>query len=93
MLSRHLETSSAAQPEHVRREIGAPEDFEAMTASNPGITRDLATPEEAARRAIDRILHGARYVVTHGDLAEAVVARCEELRRAAQAARDQEEGS
>jgi NAD(P)-dependent dehydrogenase (short-subunit alcohol dehydrogenase family) len=87
MLSRHLETSSAAQPEHVRREIGGPDDFEAMFASNPDMTRDLATPEEAAGNVVDAVLAGERYVITHGDLVDAVVTRDLELRRAAEVAR------
>lgn len=87
MLSRHLETSEAAQPEHIRRPIGEADDFTAMAASNPGMMRDLATPEDAARRVIDALLAGERYVVTHGDLVEAVDSRSAALRRAAEAAR------
>jgi NAD(P)-dependent dehydrogenase (short-subunit alcohol dehydrogenase family) len=91
MLSRHLETSTAAQPDHLRREIGEPGDFDAMIASNPNLARDVTTPEDAARHVIDAVLAGARYVVTHGDLVDAVVARGEDLRRAAEIARDRAE--
>jgi len=87
MLSRHLETSAAAQPEHLRRPIGEEDDFTAMAASNPGMMRDLATPEDAARHVIDALLAGERYIVTHGDLVEAVDSRSAALRRAAQRAR------
>jgi NAD(P)-dependent dehydrogenase (short-subunit alcohol dehydrogenase family) len=87
MMSRHLETSTAAQPAHVRRPIGDDEDFAAMTASNPTMTQDVTTPEDAARRALDAVLADERYVVTHGDLVDAVTARCADLRRAAEAAR------
>jgi NAD(P)-dependent dehydrogenase (short-subunit alcohol dehydrogenase family) len=86
MISRHLETSSAAQPAHVRRLIGDQEDFDAMHASNPALARDVTTPEEASRRVVDAVLAGEPYVVTHGDLVDAVAARCRELRRAAQRA-------
>ena len=86
MLSRHLETSSAAQPEHVRRPIGEDDDFKAMAASNPAMMRALASPEDAARRVVDALLAGERYVVTHGDLVDAVESRCAELRRAAEIA-------
>ena len=89
MLSRHLETSAAAQPDHLRRDIGDPSDFEAMVASNPDLTRDVATPEDAVRSVMDAVLAGERYVVTHGDLVTAVDSRCKDLRRAAEAARDQ----
>ena len=41
MTSRHLESSTEAQPEHVRRVIGQPEDFEQLAASNPDITTAL----------------------------------------------------
>jgi short-subunit dehydrogenase len=87
MTSRHLESSTEAQPEHVRRVIGQPEDFEQMMASNPDMTTALLTPEEAAQRAVEAILAGEPYVVTHGDLVGAVSTRADALRRAAEAAR------
>jgi NAD(P)-dependent dehydrogenase (short-subunit alcohol dehydrogenase family) len=87
MLSRHLETSEAAQPAHVRRPIADEDDFEAMAASNPAMMQALATPEAAARRVVDALLADERYVVTHGDLLDEVVSRCTALRRAAEAAR------
>lgn len=87
MISRHLETSTEAQPEHVRREIGAAEDFEAMMASNPDMAVGPLPPEEAAARSIEAILAGDRYVITHGDLVKAVEARGAELRTAAEAGR------
>lgn len=86
MISRHLETSSAAQPEGLRRPIGAEDDFAAMAASNPAMVRAIATPEQAASRVIDAIFDGARYVVTHGDLVDEVTSRCAALRSAAEAA-------
>jgi NAD(P)-dependent dehydrogenase (short-subunit alcohol dehydrogenase family) len=87
MLSRHLETSEAAQPDHVRRPIGAEGDFTAMMASNPSMAQDVATPEDAARRVVDALLADEPYVVTHGNLVDAVMARSSDLRRAADAAR------
>jgi NAD(P)-dependent dehydrogenase (short-subunit alcohol dehydrogenase family) len=87
MLSRHLETSTAAQPDAIRRAIGEPEDFAAMAKSNPAMMKELASPEDAARRVVDALLAGERYVVTHGDLVDAVASRCSALRRAALAAR------
>ena len=83
MASRHLETSEAAQPHHVRRPIGEQEDFEAMYASNPGLRASVAVPDEAAGNVIDALLAGDRYIVTHGDLVDAVTSRCAELREAA----------
>ena len=83
MVTRHLETSEAAQPDHVRRSIGEGEDFEAMLASNPGLARDLASPEDAAAATIDAVLAGERYIVTHGDLVDAVDQRGSALRAAA----------
>jgi NAD(P)-dependent dehydrogenase (short-subunit alcohol dehydrogenase family) len=87
MLSRHLETSEAAQPDHVRRPIGAEDDFTAMMASNPSMAQDVATPEDAAHRVVDALLADEPYVVTHGNLVDAVMARSNDLRRAADAAR------
>jgi NAD(P)-dependent dehydrogenase (short-subunit alcohol dehydrogenase family) len=86
MLSRHLETSEAAQPDHVRRPIGAEDDFTAMMASNPSMAREVATPQDAARRVVDALLADEPYVVTHGYLVDAVMARSNDLRRAASAA-------
>ena len=88
MISRHLETSTEAQPEHVRRDIGEAEDFEAMIASNPEMAENPLAPEEAARRAADAVLAGEPYVVTHGDLVGAVDTLGAALRRAAEAGRD-----
>ena len=87
MVSRHLETSEAAQPDHLRRSIGEPDDFEAMIASNPGMTNDIATPEEAATNVIAALIAGEPYVVTHGDLVAAVSERNEAIRAAAESAR------
>ena len=50
MMSRHLETSEAAQPDHLRRPIADDGDFDAMIASNPEMAAMLATPEDAAGR-------------------------------------------
>jgi NAD(P)-dependent dehydrogenase (short-subunit alcohol dehydrogenase family) len=88
MLSRHLETSEAAQPDHLRRPIANEGDFDAMSASNPTMTSMLATPEDAAAGVIEAILADEQYVITHGDLSGAVAARCAELMGAAEAARD-----
>jgi NAD(P)-dependent dehydrogenase (short-subunit alcohol dehydrogenase family) len=87
MASRHLETSEAAQPAHLRRPIADETDFEAMLASNPEMAAALATPEVAARGVLDAVLAGEPYVITHGDLVAAVAARAALLTRAAEAAR------
>ena len=88
MLSRHLETSEAAQPAHVRRPIAGEGDFDAMIASNPAMASMLATPEDAAAGVVEAVLAGDPYVITHGDLTEAVASRSAALTRAAEAARD-----
>jgi NAD(P)-dependent dehydrogenase (short-subunit alcohol dehydrogenase family) len=86
MMSRHLESSTAAQPEALRREIGEAADFEAMLASNPGMVQAPASPEAAAANTIEALLAGERYIVTHGTLAEPLNARHSELLAAAQKA-------
>jgi NAD(P)-dependent dehydrogenase (short-subunit alcohol dehydrogenase family) len=88
MTSRHLETSEAAQPEHLRRPVGSDDDFNAMVASNPTMATMLATPEDAARRVVDAIVDGERYIITHGDLTGAVASRAALFTAAAEAARD-----
>ncbi len=89
MLSRHLETSEAAQPDHLRRPIAHDGDFDAMIASNPAMASMLDTPDGAAVGVIEAILAGERYVITHGDLLGAATARSAALIRAAEATRDQ----
>jgi NAD(P)-dependent dehydrogenase (short-subunit alcohol dehydrogenase family) len=84
MLSRHLETSTEAQPDHLRREIGEAEDLEAMMASNPDMASMPIAPEEAAARSVEALLRGERYVITHGDLRAALTRRDDALRRAAE---------
>jgi NAD(P)-dependent dehydrogenase (short-subunit alcohol dehydrogenase family) len=86
MVTRHLESSTDAQPEHVRRPIGDEGDFTAMVASNPAMVDTVVSPEEAAGRVLDALLAGERYVITHGDLVGAIDARATQLRGAAQAA-------
>jgi NAD(P)-dependent dehydrogenase (short-subunit alcohol dehydrogenase family) len=87
MISRHLETSEAAQPEHLRRAVADDDDLAAMFASNPAMAADLATPEDAAARVLDAVLADEPYIVTHGDLVDAVETRSAQLHRAAEAAR------
>lgn len=86
MMSRHLESSTAAQPEALRREIGEAADFEAMMASNPGMVQAPASPEAAAANTIEALLAGERYIVTHGALAEPLNARHSQLLAAVQKA-------
>jgi len=87
MITRHLETSEAAQPAHVRRPIAADDDFVAMMASNPDMAGSVAAPEDVAGRVLEAVLAGEPYVVTHGDLVGAVDERTARLRGAAEAAR------
>lgn len=87
MITRHLETSEAAQPSHLRRPIATDGDFEAMVASNPGMAEMLTTAEDAAAGVIEAVLAGEPYIITHGDLTAAVQKRSDSLGRAAEAAR------
>jgi NAD(P)-dependent dehydrogenase (short-subunit alcohol dehydrogenase family) len=87
MLTRHLETSAALQPVGLRRPIGSEEDLMAMTASNPAMAAAVASPEQAAAGVLDALLRGERYVMTHGDLVDAIERRWAELVSAAAAAR------
>ncbi len=87
MSTRHLETSTVVQPAGLRRPIGDDEDFTAMTASNPAMTSAVDSPEAVAAQALDAVLGGRRYVITHGDLVGAIQERGTALVRAAEAAR------
>jgi NAD(P)-dependent dehydrogenase (short-subunit alcohol dehydrogenase family) len=92
MISRHLETSEAAQPDHVRRPIAAEGDFDAMLASNPALAEAVVTPEDAASGVLDALLAGEAHIVTHGDLVDAVATRSASLLHAAEVARDTPRG-
>ena len=83
MMSRHLETSEAAQPGHLRRPIAADDDFEAMLTSNPTMAAALATPDDAADGVIESVLADEPYVITHGDLTPAITTRAVALQSAA----------
>ena len=87
MTTGHLESSAAAQPTAIRRPVVSTDDLTAMMTSNPRMAEGLVTADEAARSVVDSILGGARYVVTHGDLVDAVDARAAWMRTAAVAAR------
>jgi NAD(P)-dependent dehydrogenase (short-subunit alcohol dehydrogenase family) len=82
MLSRHLETSEAAQPQHLRRPVAHDDDLLAMHESNPTMSQFLATPEDAARGVVDALLADMPYVITHGDFGDAIAKRAELLRAA-----------
>ena len=88
MITRHLETSEAAQPSHLRRPIANEGDFDAMVASNQEMTAMLATAEDAAAGVIEAVMADEPYVITHGDLTDAVLRRSARLSRAAEKSRD-----
>jgi NAD(P)-dependent dehydrogenase (short-subunit alcohol dehydrogenase family) len=87
MITRHLETSEAAQPASLRRPIANDGDFDAMIASNPEMTGMLAAAENAAAGVIEAVMADEFYVITHGDLTEAVKTRSAKLMRAAKTTR------
>jgi NAD(P)-dependent dehydrogenase (short-subunit alcohol dehydrogenase family) len=87
MMTRHLESSLAARPTGITESIAEAEDTAALVASNPFISQ-VATAEDAARAAVDEVLAGERYIVTHGDLLEPVGQQQALLRGAVQRARD-----
>jgi hypothetical protein len=43
------------------------------------MTTAIAAPEDIAQRVVEALLSGKRYVITHGDLVEAVYERNAEL--------------
>jgi NAD(P)-dependent dehydrogenase (short-subunit alcohol dehydrogenase family) len=86
MTTTHLESSEAAQPDHLRRPAVTEDDLVAMMASTPTMAAALVSAEEAASGVVDAVLAGTPYVVTHGDLRAAVDDRAAGLRDAANAA-------
>lgn len=67
MITRHLESSEAAQPAALR-DVGAADDLDVMIASNPAMAAAIATAEDAAAGVVEAVLAGDEYVITHGDL-------------------------
>lgn len=88
MMTRHIESSLAARPGGVPGDIAPAGDVEAMVAGNEAFARDVATAEDASRHVIDEIIAAEHYIVTHGDLVEALAGRNAELERAATRARE-----
>ena len=82
MLTRHLESSALARPAALGPGDVADDDLAAMMASRPMTDADLTTADVAAHRAVDAVLDGASHVITHGDLAVAVVQHHAEIDRA-----------
>jgi NAD(P)-dependent dehydrogenase (short-subunit alcohol dehydrogenase family) len=93
MATRHLESSLLARPASVGGEIAPAEEIEAMLASNPGFSADVATPEEAARHVLDDVLAGQPYIITHGDLVAGLAERQEAMAAAARRAQQRWSGS
>jgi NAD(P)-dependent dehydrogenase (short-subunit alcohol dehydrogenase family) len=77
---------TTTQPEHLRRPVVTDDDLVAMMASTPTMAAALVSAEAAASGVVEPVLAGARYVVTHGDLAGAIDDRASRLRSAAHAA-------
>ncbi|WP_116287832.1 SDR family NAD(P)-dependent oxidoreductase [Parafrankia colletiae] len=83
MTTRHLESSLAARPDHLPNGDGSSDDDrKAMMASRPMSDADVTTAEVAARHALAEVLAGEPYVITHGDLAEAVAGQQAAISRA-----------
>jgi NAD(P)-dependent dehydrogenase (short-subunit alcohol dehydrogenase family) len=82
MASRHLETSEAAQPSHLRRPIAHADDFPVMHESNTTMATFLATPEDAAQGVVEALFAGAAYIITHGEFDEAIDKRAAQLHAA-----------
>jgi hypothetical protein len=59
-----------------------------MIASNPEMTSMLATADDAGAGVIEAVMADEPYVITHGDLTEAVMTRSLQLTRAAETSRD-----
>lgn len=82
MLTRHLESSTAARPEALGEQEPFDEDLQAMMASRPMGEKDITTPEAAARRVLGEVLAGEVYILTHGELSGPVAEREALMRRA-----------
>jgi NAD(P)-dependent dehydrogenase (short-subunit alcohol dehydrogenase family) len=92
MMTRHIESSLAARPAGITEAIAPAEDTEALVSSNPFISQ-VASAEDAARAAVDEVLAGEPYVVTHGDLVAPVAEQQALVRQAVERARSRGSGT
>jgi len=92
MMTRHLESSLAARPDSIAGEIAPARDIEAMLASNEAFVRDVATAEDAASHVVEDILAAEPYIITHGDLVDAVAMRHTPIQKAAERAHSRDHG-
>jgi meso-butanediol dehydrogenase / (S,S)-butanediol dehydrogenase / diacetyl reductase len=67
MMTRHLESSALARPDHLGESRMMPDDIEAMLGSRAGSPPDdVLAPEDAIRGLLDDLVAGERYFITHG---------------------------
>jgi NAD(P)-dependent dehydrogenase (short-subunit alcohol dehydrogenase family) len=99
MSTRHLESSAAARPAALGPSVTRDDDIDVMLASrdyDPGA--DVLAPELAVRSLLRDLGHNRRYIITHGDFRDQLVARGRELldaydRRSGAAAPDDGSGA
>lgn len=66
MMTRHLETSAKARPEHLRETGASADDLDAMLAHRPMGDGDVVIAKHAARNLLGDLLADALYSITHG---------------------------
>ena len=67
MITRHLESSALARPDHLGASRTLPDDIEAMLSSRAGSPADdVLAPEDAVRGLLDDLVAGEPYFITHG---------------------------
>jgi NAD(P)-dependent dehydrogenase (short-subunit alcohol dehydrogenase family) len=67
MMTRHLESSALARPEHLGESHIMPDDIEAMLSSRAGSPADdVLAPDDAIRGLLDDLVAGEPYFITHG---------------------------
>ena len=83
MITRHLESSMAARPAELGKSELRREDIDAMMASRKMDTEGhVASAEHATRHLLEDVASNERYIVTHGEYREQLVANFDAILRA-----------
>jgi NAD(P)-dependent dehydrogenase (short-subunit alcohol dehydrogenase family) len=83
MITRHLESSAAARPAEFGKSELRREDIDVMMASRKmGSASHVATAEHATRHILADVIANERYIITHGEYRDSLLANHADIMRA-----------
>jgi NAD(P)-dependent dehydrogenase (short-subunit alcohol dehydrogenase family) len=90
MVTRHLESSAAARPEHLGKSEFRREDIDAMMASRRMVSAShVASAEHATRNVLTDLAADERYIITHGEYRDSLLANHTDILKAHERAQSQ----